>query len=81
MRRPPFRYQGLPRKEPPDAPPSGGSANGFRRADPGRSLLSPSSAAVRHQPRPTDGDVFRVQVKVSQPRPMNGIVVAVMVMN
>jgi hypothetical protein len=38
--------------EPPDAPPSGGSANGFLRANPGLSLLvvvgrgPPSTAAV-----------------------------------
>jgi hypothetical protein len=59
-------------------PRPGAPSTGSGARIPGRSLLSPSSAAVRHQPRPTDGDLGRT---AAQPRPMNGIVVAVMVMN
>ena len=44
-------------------------------------LLNPSSAAVRHQPRPRDGALPRSAAVRAQPRPMNGIAVAVIVRN
>ena len=62
----------------PGAPPTGSGARTR-----GRSLLSPSSAAVRHQPRPTDGipSPPASSARPRHPRPMNGIVVAMIVMN
>ena len=60
--------------EPPDAPPPGGSANGFRRADPG---AKPVKSVVGRGPPSTAADGRQYP----QPRPMNGIVVAMIVMN
>ena len=58
-----FRNRVSP-KEPSDAPPSEGSTPRVPARGPlGRSLLCPSSAAARHQPRPMNGIVVAVMVR------------------